>query len=224
MNALSDLIDTPCLPGNHQVPAGLPVHNPFAFEPSVVTQSPQVFSQGLPVHPAVWGGPSLSTGVTGTLPCVPMLQAFLPNQGVEDDVVTECGSPRPDLSPPLGSGVFSCQSGVGSQINSVSSTTTLPRRAGSNVARPRSVIPGRPSDSYVTMIKNAILSKPDQRATLSQIYEYVSEKSYSQIWCLNTFQATSLSASVPALTPSLKQIPCTTSASSLKPLNLRQPF
>ncbi|WP_419831274.1 VCBS domain-containing protein [Endozoicomonas atrinae] len=48
--------------------------------------------------------------------------------------------------------------------------------------------------------------------------------SYSQIWCLNTFQATSLSASVPALTPSLKQIPCTTSASSLKPLNLRQPF
>ncbi|WP_419834178.1 amidohydrolase family protein [Endozoicomonas atrinae] len=49
-------------------------------------------------------------------------------------------------------------------------------------------------------------------------------KSYSQIWCLNTFQATSLSASVPALTPSLKQIPCTTSASSLKPLNLRQPF
>ncbi|WP_419834653.1 transposase [Endozoicomonas atrinae] len=51
-----------------------------------------------------------------------------------------------------------------------------------------------------------------------------SRKSYSQIWCLNTFQATSLSASVPALTPSLKQIPCTTSASSLKPLNLRQPF
>ncbi len=49
-------------------------------------------------------------------------------------------------------------------------------------------------------------------------------ESYSQIWCLNTFQATSLSASVPALTPSLKQIPCTTSASSLKPLNLRQPF
>ncbi|WP_419833293.1 LysE family translocator [Endozoicomonas atrinae] len=50
------------------------------------------------------------------------------------------------------------------------------------------------------------------------------QQSYSQIWCLNTFQATSLSASVPALTPSLKQIPCTTSASSLKPLNLRQPF